>query len=171
MLLRIRSSLKTYEHVFRSLIFSFSLWRCWTSWICTEILQSLQFLEFNVRIYALGKVWNAVSNMHFFWPLYLSYIYVWNIVRWLCSAGLVSRTVEASLEVQVKEWLKAVKSSWFSQRFHILPTSVVFRQVVVLFDEFPLNLAEISVQMYAWDVSIRVVTMRIFNFNIYFNTN
>lgn len=58
------------------------------------------------------------------WILYLSYIAVWNIIQWPCSAGLVSGTVAASLEAQVKEWLKTFKSSWFSQKFYILPASV-----------------------------------------------
>lgn len=41
----------------------------------------------------------------------------------------------------------------------------------MLFDEFPLDPAEMSVQMHTWVVSIRVVAMRIFTFNIYVNTN
>lgn len=107
------------------------------------------------------------------WVLYFSYIYVWNI-QWLRSAGLVSGTVVAILEVQVKEWLKAVKSFWFSPKFHIwlcCQHQWVYRQVFVLFNEFPLDPAEMSAQMHAWDVSVRVVAMRSFNFNIYFNTN
>lgn len=47
----------------------------------------------------------------------------------------------------------------------------MFRQVFVLLDEFPLDPVEMSVQMLAWDGSIRVVAVRIFNFNIYFNIN